>query len=137
MTREEMIQNGIASMFGNQNNVEAKPINFKEFAAQRHLTGRWDALKDPMYVKNHKQGEMAGQQEAVQGVRFETDYNGTKMFVLMSLSRNAAKMGLTELMKNPANLQVRVDQYNGYEQLTLCTGQSDREVSGVGGTFTF
>lgn len=137
MTREEMIQNGIASMFGNQNNVEAQPINFKDFATQRHLTGRWDALKDPMYVKTHKQGELAGQQEAVQGVRFETNYNGTKMFVLMSLSRNAAKMGLNELMKNPASLQVRIDQYNGYEQLTLCTGQSDREVSGVGGTFSF
>lgn len=137
MTREEMIQNGVASMFGNQTTVEAKPIAFKEFAQQRHLTGRWDALKDPLYVKNHKQGEMAGQSEAVAGVRFETEFNGTKMFLLMSLSRNAAKMGLTELMKNPANLQVRIDQFNGYENLTLCTGQSDREVSGVGGTFSF
>ena len=137
MTREEMIQNGIASMFGNQTTVEARPINFKEFAQQRHLTGRWDALKDPLYVKNHKQGEMAGQQEAVAGVRFETEFNGTKMFLLMSLSRNAAKMGLTELMKNPASLQVRVDQFNGYENLTLCTGQSDREVSEIGGTFSF
>lgn len=135
MTREEMIQNGIASMFGNQNNVEARPVNFKEFATQRHLTGRWDALKDPLYTKNHKEGELAGQSEAVQGVRFETEFNGTKMFLLMSLSRNAAKIGLTELMKNPASLQVRVDQYNGYENLTLCTGQSDREVSGIGGTF--
>lgn len=137
MTREEMIQNGIASMFGNQTTVEAKPINFKDFATQRHLTGRWDALKDPLYVKNHKQGEMAGQSEAVAGVRFETEFNGTKMFLLMGLSRNAAKVGLNDLMKNPTNLQVRVDQYNGYEQLTLCTGQSDREVSGVHGTFSF
>ena len=137
MTREEMIQNGIASMFGNQNNVEAKPINFKDFAAQRHLTGRWDALKNPLYTKNHKEGDLAGQSEDVQGVRFETEFNGTKMFLLMSLSRNAAKVGLPNLMQNPANLQVRVDQYNGYEQLTLCTGQSDREVSGVGGTFSF
>lgn len=132
-----MIQNGIASMFGNQTTVEAKPINFKDFATQRHLTGRWDALKDPLYVKNHKQGEMAGQSEAVAGVRFETEFNGTKMFLLMGLSRNAAKVGLNDLMKNPTNLQVRVDQYNGYEQLTLCTGQSDREVSGVHGTFSF
>ena len=137
MTREEMIQNGIASMFGNQNNVEDKPINFKDFAAQRHLTGRWDALKNPLYTKNHKEGDLAGQSEDVQGVRFETEFNGTKMFVLMGLSRNAAKVGLSNLMQNPANLQVRVDQYNGYEQLTLCTGQSDREVSGVGGTFKF
>jgi len=137
MTREEMIQNGIASMFGNQNNVEAKPINFKDFATQRHLTGRWDALKNPLYTKNHKEGDLAGQSEEVQGVRFETEFNGTKMFILMGLSRNAAKAGLSNLMQNPANLQVRVDQYNGYEQLTLCTGQSDREVSGVGGTFKF
>ena len=137
MTREEMIQNGIASMFGNQNNVEAKPINFKDFATQRHLTGNWAELKDPLYVKNHKAGELAGQQEAVKGVRFETEFNGTKMFVLMGLSRNATKMGLNKLMKNPANLQVRIDQFNGYENLTLCTGQSDREVSEVKGTFSF
>lgn len=132
-----MIQNGVAAMFGNQNDVEVKPINFKDFATQRHLTGRWDELKNPLYTKNHKQGELAGQSEDVKGVRFETEFNGTKMFVLMSLSRNAAKVGLTNLMQNPANLQVRVDQYNGYEQLTLCTGQSDREVSGVGGNFSF
>lgn len=137
MTRDEMIQNGVATMFGNQNNVEAKPVNFKEFAQQRNFTGKWNALKDPLYTKNHQQGEMAGQSEAVQGVRFETKFGSTMSFVLMSLSRNAAKIGLPELMKNPANLQVRVDQFNGYENLTLCTGQSDREISEVGGTFAF
>ena len=137
MTKEEMIQNGAAAMFSNQNVVENTPISFREFAQQRNLTGKWNALKDPLYTKNHQQGEMAGQSEAVQGVRYETKFGSTMSFVLMSLSRNAAKIGLPELMKNPANLQVRVEQFNGYENLTLCTGQSDREVSEVGGTFSF
>lgn len=137
MTKEEMIQNGVATLFSNQNNVEAKPVNFMAFAKERNFTGKWNALKNPLYTKNHQQGEMAGQSEAVQGVRFETKFGPTMSFVMMGLSRNAAKIGLPELMKNPANLQVRVDQFNGYENLTLCTGQSDREVSEVGGTFAF
>ena len=114
----------------------SRPTAFRAFAKERHFTGNWAGLKNALYTKTHQQGDMAGQSEAVQGVRFETKFGPTMSFVMMGLSRNAAKIGLTELMKNPANLQVRVDQYNGYENLTLCTGQSDREVSEVSGSFT-
>ena len=135
MTKEEMIQNGMAAIFSNQ--AEVKPMGFKDFAIQRHLTGKWNALKEPLYTKNHKQGDLAGQAEPVQGVRFETEHDGVKGFILLALSRNATEKGIQNLMQNPASLQVRIDQFNGYENLTLCTGQSDREVSEVGGTFTF
>jgi hypothetical protein len=117
-------------------NEGSKSIAFITFAKQRNLNGNWAGLKDALYTKNHQQGELAGQTEAVEGVRFETEVNGQKGFVLMALSRNATNAGLQNIMKDPSKLQVRVEQYNGYENFTLCTGQSDREVSEVSGSFT-
>ena len=116
-------------------NEVSRPTAFMAFAKERNFTGNWAGLKDALYTKTHQQGELAGQTEAVQGVRFETETNGQKGFVLMALSKNATKIGLPALMQNASSLQVRVDQYNGYENLTLCTGQSDREVSEVSGSF--
>lgn len=132
MTKEEMIQNGLSALFDEQT---SKAIAFIAFAKEHNFTGRVDPLKDPLYNKTHQQGELAGQVEAVSGVRFETETNGVKGFVLMALSRNAAKSSLNELMKNATQLQVRVEQFNGYQNLTLCTGQSDREIAEGGCTF--
>ena len=133
MTKEEILNQGLASLFTETTN---KPIAFMTFAKQRNLTGKFTDTKDPLYVKTHRQGDLAGTEEAVAGARFEcTREDGSKGIILMALSRNAAKVGLAELMKNPSELQVRIDQYNGYEQLTLCTGQSDREAGSVSGTF--
>ena len=116
-------------------NESSRPTAFMAFAKERHFTGNWAGLKNDLYTKTHQQGELAGQTEDVQGIRFETEHDGQKGFVLMALSKSASKIGLKDLMQNAANLQVRVDQYNGYENLTLCTGQSDREVSEVSGSF--
>ena len=132
MTKEEMTQNDLSALFDEQT---PKAIAFMAFAKEHNFTGRVDPLKDPLYNKTHQQGELAGQVEAVSGVRFETETNGVKGFVLMALSRNAAKSSLNELMKNAAQLQVRVEQFNGYQNLTLCTGQSDREIAEGGCTF--
>ena len=117
-------------------NVASKPVAFMAFAKERKFTGKYTDTKEPLYTKEHKEGPLAGQKEAVAGARFEClREDGSKGIVLMALSRNAQQIGLAELMKNPSVLQVRVDQYNGYENLTLCTGQSDREAGSVSGTF--
>jgi hypothetical protein len=108
------------------------PVAFMKFAKEHGFTGNWAGLKEPLYNKKHVQGDLAGTTEPVEGVRFETNTG----FVLMALSKNATKAGLENLMKAPASLQVRVDNYNGYQNFTLCTGQSDRETSEVTGKFT-
>ena len=125
----------LEQLFSDLNN-NGKSVAFMTFAKQHNFNGNWAGLKDALYNKTHKQGELNGQTEAVEGVRFETEINGQKGFVLMALSRNALNAGLQNIMKDPSKLQVRIDQHNGYENLTLCTGQSDRETSGVSGSFT-
>ena len=121
-------------MNSNQSVAEdnSKSVAFVAFAKERNLSGNWAGLKDPLYQRHHNDGSV----EDVAGVRFETNVNGNKGFIFMALSKNAKKAGLANLMQAPATLQVRVANYNGYEQLMLCTGQSDRETSEINGTFS-
>lgn len=118
----------LENLFNEMNNVN-KPVAFMAFAKQHDCTGKMDFLKEPLYKKTHKD---TGEVEDVKGIRLETK-NG---FVLLALSRNAAKMSLDEIAKSASTMQIRESQYNGYQNFTLCTGQSDRETSGETATFT-